>query len=85
MLDDVYYLGTVEPDIRIQGSRKQEKTFFGGNGLRLAANYTYLAPPGQFFMGTKLFSETNLRRNKFVPKKNVKSHRFHGNLLYDFE
>ena len=48
-----------------------------------ASNLGYLAPPGQFFMGAKLFIGTPWMRNEGVLKKfglgHVKLHGFYGN------
>ena len=53
-------------------------------GLYPASNLGYLAsPPGQFFMGAKLFIGTPWMGNECVPKKiglgYVKLHGFYGN------
>ena len=51
-----------------------------------ASSLGYLASPGQFFMGVKLFIGTPLIRNKVILKIGmgyVKMHGFHGNPLYD--
>ena len=50
-----------------------------------ASNLGYLAPPGQFFIGAKLFIETPCMRKEVVLKNfgigYVKMHGFHGNPL----
>ena len=42
--------------------------------ITLASNLGYLAPPGQFFMGAKLFIGTPWMGNEGVLKKKIISH-----------